>query len=458
VLADRATGHARLDQARPRLREAVAALEANGVPRDELVVAWDFTVADDASVIADPLAARDAALSAMGSLGENLEYSIQADQGTVNGDPRLARRIEVDYEVPLVATAEGGFVRDAGVVTSQGMTTAHAYIMVPPCATAATPARIVLYGHGFFGSLDELRTSEYLRALSQTGCYVIAGTAWVGFSVDDTPAAALALNDLNNARAFGEHAWQGIVNFIALEQLLRGKLGRELLVDNSARSIVDPTRMSFLGISQGHILGATFYAYDPFLSSAVLHNGGANWSLMFERSVTWSLYGSVLKGAHDTLLDAVIMEQVLQMALEPVEGATSANAPLPGTVTKRYLMQASRNDALVPNLASDYHARSLGLSVLSSSVTLPYGFAPPVSASDRAYVIVDEHPQRVPPADNTTFSYDNEAHQNPRRRTAIQQMIVDFFETGSAHDTCNGTCDCTAGNCGALLVPMYGGE
>src|SRR4051812_5046850 len=60
VLDDKSLGHTRFDRARPRLREAVAALETAGIPRSELIVAWDFTVAADTAAIADPLAARDA--------------------------------------------------------------------------------------------------------------------------------------------------------------------------------------------------------------------------------------------------------------------------------------------------------------------------------------------------------------------------------------------------------------
>ena len=88
---------------RPRLRDAVAALEAAGIARDDLLVAWDFTVDDDATTIQDSVAARDVALAAMGTDGANLTYTITSDTGTVNGDPRIARRIELDFEAPAVS-------------------------------------------------------------------------------------------------------------------------------------------------------------------------------------------------------------------------------------------------------------------------------------------------------------------------------------------------------------------
>ena len=131
VLDDRDTGHARLDAARPRLREAITALEAAGVPRKELLVAWDFTVSPDEDDTVDPLAARDAALTAMGALGANLNYTITSDLGTINGDPRIVRRIEIDFDAPAVTTQDGGFIRDAsGHVVVNGMMTAKAYIAI----------------------------------------------------------------------------------------------------------------------------------------------------------------------------------------------------------------------------------------------------------------------------------------------------------------------------------------
>jgi hypothetical protein len=300
-----------------------------------------------------------------------------------------------------------------------------------------------------------------MRDLAADGCYVVAGTEWTGMSKDDIPDALYALNDLNQAWGFGQHIYQGIVNTIALEQLLRGALATQLLVDDQGRSIVDPTRVNFLGVSMGHVLGAVFLANDPFVTRGVLNVGGGNWSLMLERSNSWAAYGLPLKSTYDTLLDAVIMEQVLQMALEPVDGATVAGISLPGTAPgKQHLLQTSLHDASVPNLASFYHARSLGLPLLSSSVITPFGFAAPVeSATEKGgYVIVDEMPSMTPPETNEVFNFNSIAHENPRRRAALQQQMRDFWATGTVANTCTGACDCAAGNCGALGTAIHGGS
>lgn len=454
VLDDKNTGHVRLDAARPRLRAAVAALEAAGIARNDLVVAWDFTVAPDEDAVADPLAARAAALAAMGPLGVNLTYTVPSDLGPYTNDTRIARRIEVDFQSPAVTgEMHVGFHRDGnGTVIAQGTMTANAYIMVPPCATAGNKAGIVMYGHGFFGSLDELKAATYMRDIAADGCFIIAGTQWTGMSNDDIPSALLALNDLNKGWGFGERIWQGMVNSIALEQLLRGKLATELLVDSANQSIVDTSRVYFLGISLGHVLGSTFFAYDPFITRAVLHVGAANWALMFERSSNWATYGVPLKSTYDTLMDADIMEQVLQMALVPVDGATVAGVQLPDTPSKQFLMHTSRDDTQVPNLASFFAARSFGVTLLEGSVITPYGFAPPVAtvSTGNPWLIVDEQPTPKPPETNEVFAYTNQAHENARRRAVLQQQMRDFWATGTASNPCTGQCDCAAGHCGAL--------
>lgn len=461
VLDDRPTGHARLDAARPRLREAVAALEAAGIPRTDLVVAWDFTVEPDEAAIADPVAARDAALAAMGPLGENLSYTVTSDQGTINNDPRLARRIEIDFEAPAITgEAHAGFHRDAsGKVTAMGTMTTQAYVMIPACASATNKAGILLYGHGIFGGLPEVRNGEYARDLAQDGCLIVAGTPWTGMSNDDIPNALLALNDLNKGWGFGERIFQGIVNMITLEQLVRGKLADELFVDEQGESIVDTSRVYFLGVSMGHVIGSVFMAFDPFITRGVLHVGGANWALMFERSNSWAAYGLPLKSSYDTLLDAVIMEQVLQMALQPADGATFAGVSIPDTPEKHILMQTSLDDAAVPNVASYYHARSLGLDVLSTSVTTPFGFDAPVESTTKGgIVIVDEMPDKKPPETNEVFNFSTNAHEHPRRRTLLQAQMRDFWATGTIANTCTGPCNCAAGNCGELRTAMYGGS
>ena len=64
-----------------------AALEEAGVPRDELVLAWDFVTASDESLTADMLAMRDQALPAMGEAGANLGFTADGGRGQPGAVP-----------------------------------------------------------------------------------------------------------------------------------------------------------------------------------------------------------------------------------------------------------------------------------------------------------------------------------------------------------------------------------
>ena len=453
------TGHARLDAVADRYPEIFSALEAAGVPRADLVVAFDFVTADDDSLIAEPLAARDAALAAVGD-AEGVTYTITED--TPDPDTGIARRVYFDYVTPRIADADG-FVRGGdGRIAVDGTVTEPASIIIPACATPSNKARIVIYGHGFFGDLSE-STGGYIRQFARDTCSVVIGGLWRGMSNAEITDAILGLNDLNLIRGFGQHIWQGMVDFMTLTRLARGKLAREQLVDNpggtNPRSIVDPTRIYYYGISQGAILGATLYAYDPTFERGVFGVGGANWAVMFERSNNWVVYGAPLKGAYDGLMNSVILQQVLEMGLEIVDGGTVApyllSGGLPGTPPKQFLLHMSEGDCQVPNLASEFQARSIGLPVLTPSVEVPFGMVGQDGPLPSAFVIMDEHPDPLPPQSNLLFGEDNVAHENLRRRAATIEQIEHFYDTGEIIDTCtSGTqpapCDCAAGNCGAL--------
>jgi hypothetical protein len=111
ILDDRRTDHALLEQARPRYAEIFAALEAHGIARTDLVTAWDFTTGSREAVRADVLDARDAALAAMGAMGANLTFSVTSDMPS--SDPRIARRIDGQFDVPLLLSQGGGTTRES---------------------------------------------------------------------------------------------------------------------------------------------------------------------------------------------------------------------------------------------------------------------------------------------------------------------------------------------------------
>jgi len=464
LLAGKRTGHARLDAAAPGYPAVFAGLETAGVPRTDLVVAFDFMTSDDDSLIADPLAARDAAMAVVGD-AEGVDYTITLDESPDSRDPLIARRVTFDYTTPKIADATGGtgFLRDgSGHVIAMGTTTAPASIIIPACATPQNKARIVIYGHGFFGSLEE-SMGGYVRQFAKDTCSVVIGGLWRGMSEAEVPDAVLALNDANRMPGFTQRIWQGMTDFMTLARFAKGKLAREQLVDDPSaatpQSIVDTSQIYYYGISQGHILGSTLFAFDQTMQRAAMSVGGANWAVMFERSGNWATYSVPLKGAYDeprgyAELNSVILQQVIEMGFEVVDGGSWAPkvlaGGLPGTPPKQFLHYMSNGDCEVPNLASLFQARSIGLPLLTPSVQAPYGLTGMDGPLQNALVIMDEHPDPLPPTTNELFGYDNVAHENLRRRAATVQQIDHYFTTGEITNFCTGPCDCAAGNCGPL--------
>jgi hypothetical protein len=447
------TNHARLEAVRDRYPAIFQALEAVGVPRDELIVAWDFTTGSDEQITAKLLAARDAALSNMGPIGANVTFAISADAPIGDGT-RIVRRVEGEFNAPMLLTEnspDGRLALDeAGEASVTGTIKAKFSALVPACATAESPAQLVIYGHGFFGNITAA-TADYAQTIADENCAIVVGTEWTGMSQSDIPGAALALNDVNRIPNFTERIIQGIVNFITLGNIARGSMASQVFVDSAGAMIADPSRISFYGISQGAILGTTLLAYDPSITRGVLAVGGGNWSLLFERSTNWPQYYTILAGSYPEPIHIPVLLSLLQLGYDFTDNIHVANRilddPLPGASQKRLLLQMAVDDSQVTNLASFLQARELGVPVLSPSVLVPYRLTEAAAPQSSALVIFDEKPSPPPPADNRRHEIDNGTHTNVRWRAAARAQIEAFLATGEIAATCKGACDCAAGAC-----------
>lgn len=458
ILDGTVTEHERLERVRPRYADIFAAFEAEGIDRTDLVVAWDFVTASDDTFNGPLLSARDAALAAMGTDAENMTFTVDTDEPVGDGT-QIARKVLGTYQAPWVLKGERGTegleIDEAGVVSVDGTMDAEFIAMVPACAADATePLPVIVFGHGFFGSLSETGGS-YMRRVAQELCMVVVGTVWYGMSVDDIDYAALALNNANNVLTFGQRMIQGMVNQFTLVQLVRGKLSTELLVDDQDRSIVDPSKIYFYGISQGHILGSTFMAYDPVIEKAVLGVGGANWTLLFERSTHWATYGLIIKGAYPGPLNMIMVESLLQFGMDYIDPIHVAHRfhgdPIPGVPPKQLLLHEATGDTQVTNLATELQARTLGIPVLGPAVRVPFGLTEETGPLTDALVIYDEKPTPLPNESNLLNEASNDTHGNLRKRQAVVDQIATFYNTGEIVHTCgdNQPCDCTANNaCG----------
>ncbi|MGN6107329.1 MAG: hypothetical protein ACTHU0_19630 [Kofleriaceae bacterium] len=445
------TDHRLLEAMRPRFDDVLDALEAAGFSEDELVVAWDFTVASDAALLADPIAARDRALAALAS--RPLVYTVLTDETAADN----SREITGTVDAPLFLTRGGAFEAgtviardDAGLPAFQGFYRIPFTAFVPACArTAPAPVPMVLYGHGLLGDSGET-TGSVQRTTAAELCMVFVGTDMRGMSTPDLPAVARALNEMSHADEVFDVLVQGLVNHVALVRAMRTTFHDTLFVDG-VDPLVDPDRVYYYGISQGAIFGTAHMAFEPTIQRGVLAVGGANYSMLLDRSGDWPLYSAVLKGAYPDLLDVTLAIQLFQMRWDKVEGAGVAHTVLAGAPTgvppKQVLMQIAMGDEQVPNIASWWQARTMGIPVLGPSPTTPWGLTVQNSplASGSALVIMDGGAPPVP-VENVPAE-DHGMHNLTRNQPAARRQIKEFFTTGRIVNECAGPCVCQSGAC-----------
>lgn len=449
------TTHPLLEAMRPRFGAVLAALAAAGVPQDELVVAWDFTTASDAYVRRDALAARDRAVSWLDT--HPIDFTIATDDETP-ADPQIRRTITGTFDAPLFLTNAGRFM--AGTVIArdaEGLPVTSAFYrvpftaIIPACAyTAATPVPMVVYGHGLMGSSSEV-AGGVQRTTAAELCAVFVATDMRGMSTMDLPAIARALNELSHADEVMEVLVQGIVNHVALVRALRTTFASRLFVTAQGASLVDATKVSYYGISQGAIFGTSILAYEPTMTRAALAVGGANYSTLLDRSLDWPTYRGILEGAYPDPLDITLAVSLFQMRWDKTEGSGVAADVLAGTAfggpPKQVLMQIALGDEQVPNVGSYWQARTMGIAVLAPSPLVPWGLsAASGPLPDGSALVLEDGGAPSPPEPNVAPG-NFHMHDLTRNQPASRRQIGAFFATGIIANECAGACVCTTTAC-----------
>ena len=450
------TDHKLLEAMRPRFADVLGALADAGVAANDLVVAWDFTVASDGYIHRDMIAARDRAVAALD--GHAIGYTILTD-APVNDGSVIRRRITGTLDAPLFLSNGGSsgdgtvIVRDGdGLPVVQGFYQIPFTAIVPACAyTATQPVGMVIYGHGLMGESTETAGGVQQTTASLL-CLVFVGTDMRGMSAMDLPAVVHALNSISHADEVFEKLEQGLVNHVTLVRAMRTSLADTLFVDasNGNRKLVDPTRVFYYGLSQGGIFGTAVMAYEPTVTRAVLGVGAANYSMLLERSTDWPMYRIVVSGAYPDPLDVTLAINLFQMRWDKVEGSGIANSVLSGVATgvpaKQILMQIALGDDQVPNLGSFWQARTMGIPVMGPTPAMPWGLtvsAAPLTGS--ALVIFDGG--APPPPSTNVPAPETGMHSMPRKQPAAQRQIGDFYTTGTVTNECAGACICQTGAC-----------
>jgi hypothetical protein len=409
------------------------------IPRAELQLAWDFTVRSEENATGDMLQVRDLITAAI----KAGEVKIRVDKVDEKPDDRTFRLVHGTMTMPLYLEANKPLAklhRTGGKVSANGTVEVPFNVFLPPSVETGEPARAFTYGHGFFGEREELYASwSAVPTIANKNRMIGAAVDWVGMAAaDEDPVADLIVqNKMSEVFAFTDRVHQAMANQIALAWALSDPLTKE----PSLAGKYDPTHIYWFGISQGHILGATYSALSPYVDRAVLQVGGAGFSIMMPRSESFTPFIAFIQILIPDALDLQKFLTLSQLSMDRIESGSFTAA----LSKKKILMQTALYDSLVPNIASDTHARSLGIAHYAPSVRKVPGLVDVTGPYDGSAQIDFDFKL---PADKrhgieaTIPTEDNKVHGNLRKLEVVAKQIDAFLKPdGKIQSFCDGPCD-----------------
>ena len=431
-------------------KDIFPALATAGVPRSDLQLAWDFTTESEENVTRDMLDVRRLAMAVM----EATPPAVTVTEVRDDVDANVGRRIKGTLRVPLFleSTQPGALLaRDAqGRVRRNGDAEVPFTLQIPRSVwgQGGTPARFIQYGHGFFGSQAEADGS-FVRPFIQATKMVVMTVDWWGMSNVDAPGVLQAMgSNPSQTLRFTDRVHQGMVNQLAVTYAARNTLKALAEVQDKGVAVYDPDQTYFYGISQGHILGGTYVALSPHVRRAVLGVGGADFSLMMFRARPFSQFLSVIAQTVPDALDQQKFAALTQTGFDRIDPLTYAPHVLtnlyPGSpVARRVLVQYGLGDAQVPNVATELHARALGLTQqIPATWRVPQLPAQQGTIFDSALVQFDFGlPAPLPGTVADLPTQDNAVHEGVRRDDEGRAQVDRFLMPGGQIEaTCAGIC------------------
>lgn len=456
--------HPRFAGLATRAPEMFAKLAAAGVAKADLVLAWDFVTASDAALQADLTAMRGAALTAIGDRGAGLgDMPFHADEvaGSAPGVHRFTGTFSSPSFVSDGEADDSVLSRDAaGAPALHGLRDARFAAIVPACvATQPLPRPTIVFGHGLFGSSDDVLDDGFVQRLAEDHCFIILAGNFIGLSSSQLAAAALAVTDLNRGATITEKLPQSVIDFMALGALARGAMATAPVfqLGPGGAAVIDPDRVYYVGGSLGGIMGNVLMAYDPGFTRGVLAVPGGAWSLLFERSTAWGPLQRIVQSTYPDPDVYQVNIALFGMAFEPYDPITTAahviRDPLFGQTAKQILMWYSIGDCLVSNITTELTARTMGIGMIGPSVKSPWQLPPTPGVFDSGIVVFDDHPTPLPPETNVPPADDNGTHAGINRKPAALRMVERFLlDDQKAADGCllnsaAAPCDCATGAC-----------
>ncbi len=481
-----------INEARGRYASIFAALKKAGIARNNLYLAWDFTVATDNNNAHRELAMRNAAFTQLGDSnlsdgvvqGASPKFAVTSTTTETNANGTF-RRVKGTLDVPCFlypSCAPGGTMKLAanGDPTPNGTWTANLDCIIPKSATEgpAGAARPSLYGHGLFGSAAEVASAPQEK-LAEDHEIVLCATDEIGMSESDFGNTIGILNNLSKFPQLADRLQQGLLDELYLGRAMinPGGLGTDNAFHQdgtaSTESVLDTSHLFYDGNSQGGIMGGALTAVSPDFTRAALGVPAMNYSVLLPRSVDFDEFAHFLYPAYPNEEMRPLILDIIQMLWDRGDPNGYAHRmtsdPLPGTPPHQVVLNVALGDHQVTDYQADVEARTIGASAHTPVLyngrwpdtdvlwNVPSISAYPFTGSAIYYWDIgpvrpnpSEPTQTIgvppPPYANLPNREGEDPHEAPRAATAEQQLVSDFFNGAiQLGDSCSGG-PCYAGS------------
>ena len=477
------------------------ALADAGIARDDLYLAWDFTVASERNLAERALHIRDDAFAKLGDtdLADRLvpeessspEFVIDGtstrtdnwtdSRGRSHSMPlRVVRgRVTVPNYLDRIQQTEATVrAPSAPDVPAPGSRFFHSDLDGLPDQNPAIPTVKVpfvcevplngeenipgLYGHGLLGTRDQVGD---FRSPRRDGNFFGCGVDWWGMATGDIPTVALILADLSNFPSLADRAQQGFLNFMFVGRAAVHPEGfaSDAAFQQDGQSLIktadeNGTYLVYDGNSQGGIMGGALMALSPDIHRGILGVPAMNYSTLLNRSVDWEpLYGQAYYAAYQDPIERQVGFSLIQMLWDRGEANGFAHHmtddPYENTPSHEVMLQVAYSDHQVSNHAAEVEARTIGAPVMtpglpdgrhwemdpyfSETATYPY--------KGSALVYWDSG-NAPPPNGNVPPTHDpipgdnsnGDPHGHPRSEPAASWQEAEFLLSGWMIDVCEG--------------------
>jgi hypothetical protein len=431
---------------RERYTRIFADLQRASVPRNELQLAWDFTVASRESIQSRLVSMRDQALAAVGT--EGAPYRIT----NVRMNPRagIYAHIEGQVTVPLFMDdpEPGGRLNVApdGSIRQNG-TASFSFWMVVPNSAMTAPAGVLAYGHGLLSSGVDVFSDRSIGDLANGTNLIVFAMDMQGMANEDGAIILQALSgpDLGRFRVLIERQHQGLINWLVMMRTMTGRMRNEPMLQLGGRSAIDPARRFYYGASQGGIFGGTYMALTTDVERGILMVPGQGYNLLLQRSSNFRRFEDILRPRFPNGLDIPRLLETIQLHWDRTEPSgwtpNIRNDRVAGTPAHEVLMLVAIGDRQVTTLGAHTMARSIGGVPNLAPVNRELFGLESRTGMHRGSAMIEFDFGLPEPLDNTPPTGTPDPHSRIGESPAVFMMAPEWLATGATQNRCDGPCD-----------------